>query len=455
MAIQHNTIRSLPDIQIKGAFSSPVSGISIDTRTLNAGELFVAFSGAQVDGHDFIPKAISRGASAVMASTHWDGIETWDASIPLILTEDSVKTLAELAHAHRMHFDIPVIAITGTNGKTTTKNLLAHILRKKYQVLSTDGNFNNHIGLPITLLNLNEKHEYAVLEMGASQKGDIKYLCDIAAPSQGLITNISMAHTEFFHDVDTIQKTKGELFDYLEANGGEVFVNLDDDRVAEIGAGMTSRTTFSFTEGADAVYSLADPDRFGSYDIKFQNTTAHLSHPGKALALNAAAATTIALGNAIEIDTVVEALQDYPGEQGRMQHVEVGSIHFLNDAYNANPASVRLGLETLGSLKIDARKILVFADMLELGEQSQELHLEVAEMVLEADFDHIFLYGIESMAIAQHLELNNYTSFYYNVEKAATIQRFLRMVSSGDLVYLKGSRGMKLEDFIQAYKERK
>lgn len=455
MAIQHKTIESLQDIQIKGSFTSPITGISIDTRTLNAGELFVAFSGAQVDGHDFIPKAISRGASAVMASTHWDGIETWDASIPLILTKDPVKTLADLSHAHRMQFHIPVIAITGTNGKTTTKNLLAHILGKRFNVLSTDGNFNNHIGLPITLSNLNDDHEFAVLEMGASQKGDIKYLCDIAAPTQGLITNVSMAHTEFFHDVDTIQSTKGELFDYLEANGGHIYVNEDDGRVAEIGINLTNKTSFSFTSEADSQYKMMGPDELGCYDLGWGENTVHLGHPGKALALNAAAATTIALTNELDSGLIMEALQDYPGEQGRMQHVECDSVHFLNDAYNANPASVKLGIETLHSLKTDARKILVFADMLELGDQSRDLHIEVAEMILRSDFNFVFLFGVEAIATAQHLDNNNYTSFYHNVEKAATVQRFLREIAAGDLVYLKGSRGMKLEDFVQAYKERK
>jgi len=246
MAILPNTITSLPDVNIKGAIMSPITGVSIDTRSLNAGDLFVAFIGSQVDGHDYIPKAISRGASAVMASTSWDGCEDWDTSIPLIMTEDPVKSLADLATAHRKLFKIPLIAITGTNGKTSTKNLLTHILSKRFSVLSTDGNFNNHIGLPLTLLKLNKSHEMAVIEMGASQKGDIRYLCNIALPDQGTITNISLAHTEFFNDIETIQATKGELFQYLGANGGRAFVNLDDERVAELGQGCTNHVPYSF-----------------------------------------------------------------------------------------------------------------------------------------------------------------------------------------------------------------
>lgn len=453
MAIQHNTILSLPDVKIQGAFTTPVTGVSIDTRTLNAGEIFVAFYGAQVDGHDFIQKAISRGASAVMASTDWDGCETWDAPIPLIMTSDPVKTLADLAHAHRQLFDIPVIAITGTNGKTTTKNLLAHIFSEKYSVLSTSGNLNNHIGLPITLLQLNETHEIAVIEMGASQKGDIKYLCEIAEPTQGLITNISMAHTEFFHDVDTIQATKGELFDYLSAHGGQIFVNNGDSRVKHIGQSLDNTVSFDFDHDSDNNFHLNGPDSLGCYDIQVQDKEVHLPHPGKAMGLNSAAAITLALQNSLQLDQILEALKNYPGEEGRMQHVLVRDVDFLNDAYNANPASAKAGFETIVAMDARSRKILVFADMLELGDESQNLHLEVAEHILTVNFDFVFLYGIEVMEIAQHFDNIGFTAYYHNVEKAATIQRFLREVKTGDLVYLKGSRGMQLEGFITAYKE--
>jgi len=455
MAIQVNTIQSLPHVKILGEFSSPITGVSIDTRTLNAGELFVAFSGAQVDGHDFIPNAISRGASAVMASTNWDGQVSWAGSIPLILTEDPVKTLADLAHAHRMLYDLPVIAVTGTNGKTSTKNLLAHILKKNYLALSTSGNYNNHIGLPVSLLSLDESHSFAVLEMGASRQGDIKYLCEIAAPTQGVITNVSMAHTEFFHDLETIQSTKGELFDYLDAHNGQIFVNGDDPRVAEHAAQFEDTLSFAFSEDSDYRYQLGEPDALGCYSLTFDSHTIQLRHPGKALALNAAAAMTLALENCLNVETVVDALQDYPGESGRMQLIQADGVHFIHDAYNANPASTQLGIETMKSIQTDSRKIMVFADMLELGEQSGAMHQAVGDAILEADFDFVFMVGVETIQTSQHLDINNFTACYHNVDKAATIQRFLRFVSDGDLVYLKGSRGMKLEDFIEAYKERK
>ncbi len=455
MAILAETIQSLPDLSIKGAITSPITGVSIDTRHLSAGDLFVAFIGTQVDGHDYIPKAISRGASAVMASTSWEGCEAWEASIPLIMTEDPVKALADLATAHRKLFNIPVIAITGTNGKTSTKNLLSHILSKRYTVLSTDGNFNNHIGLPLTVLMLNASHEIAVIEMGASQKGDIKYLCDIALPDQGLITNISLAHTEFFKDLETIQATKGELFQYLQQRAGRAYVNLDDEKVAGLATNCTNPVPFSFKEASERNFSMAGPDLQGCYTLKFSNFSAHLTQPGKPIALNAGAAATIALQNGIRYDQLQEALEDYSGESGRMQYQEIDQVHFYNDAYNANPANVKAGFETFSVIKNSGRRILIFADMLELGVHSVEAHTDAADQMIAAGFDHIILLGHEVVSTAKRLKKQGFTETYYTPDRVRSIAHFLDEVHAGDLVYLKGSRGMQLEDFIKAYKESK
>ncbi len=453
MAILHKTISSLPNIKIKGVFNAPVTGVSIDTRSLNAGELFVAFIGTQVDGHDFIPKAISRGASAVMASTSWDGCENWEAPIPLIMTEDTVKTLADLATAHRKHFNIPLIAITGTNGKTSTKNLLTQILKQRFTVLNTMGNFNNHIGLPMTILNLNETHEIAVIEMGASQKGDIEYLCNIAQPTQGLITNISLAHTQFFHDVETIQETKGELFKYLCTHGGRSIVNIDDERVEHLAQDCPNPIYFGFSKVRERTYSLSGPDQQGCYNLHFGKYEVHLPQSGKTFAWNAAAAATIALQNGIRYDQIQTVLAEASGESGRMQHLYINNVNFYHDAYNANPASVRAGFETIAEMSSSGRKFLIFADMLELGPQSQTLHALAAEQMLTAGFDYIILVGQEVLASVEYLKTHNFTSYYHNQDKAQVIEHFLSVIQPADLVYLKGSRGMQLEAFIHAYKE--
>jgi len=453
MAILHETITSLPDVTIQGTLTVPITGVSIDTRSLNAGDLFVAFIGSQVDGHDFIPKAISRGASAVMASTSWDGCEAWDTSIPLIMTDDPVKSLADLATAHRKLFDIPVIAITGTNGKTSTKNLLTHILSRRYQVLSTSGNYNNHIGLPLTILKLDASHDLAVIEMGASQEGDIRYLCDIARPTQGLITNIGLAHTEFFHDIETIQHTKGELFRYLKAHEGRAYVNQDDPRVVALGQNCPNHIPFSFEIDAERRFALNGPDTMGRYTLHFHTFSALLPQAGKAIALNAAAAATVALQNGIRFDQLKEALEDYPGESGRMEYSFIRGVHFYNDAYNSNPASVKAGFETLAAIPSPGRKVLIFGDMLELGTYSEEAHISAAEGMLKAGFDLILLTGEAVSSSYETLTSQGYTSVFYSGDRADSLQYFLAEIQAGDLVYLKGSRGMKLEDYLNAYKE--
>ena len=455
MPILPETILSIPDIKVVGDFNSDINGVSIDTRSLKAGELFVAFFGTQVDGHDFIQNAISRGASAVMASTNWEGSKTWDSDIPLILSGDPVKTLGLLATAHRNRFDIPLIAITGTNGKTSTKSLLAHLLQTQYTVLYTDGNFNNHIGLPISLLSLDDNHEIAVIEMGASAKGDIEYLCNIALPNQGLITNISAAHTEFFNDIDTIQLTKGELFHHLAENDGQIFVNADDERVKHLSIDLPKQIDFGFTDGVEYRYQMQGPDHEGCYELGYDGHMVHLEQPGRVFPLNAAAALTIARSNGINSDQAAQALESYHGETGRMQKLVFGEVNFFNDAYNANPASAKAGFETLSDMQLDGRKILIFADMLELGDHSPELHRQTAKHMISAGFDYIFLVGLEVLHCVQYFKAQNISNFYHNVDKRPAIQNFVNLLTPGDTVYLKGSRGMKLEEFIDAYKEQK
>jgi UDP-N-acetylmuramoyl-tripeptide--D-alanyl-D-alanine ligase len=452
MAIQFKTIEQLPNIQILGSFSTPITGVSIDTRSLNTGDLFVAFIGTQVDGHDFIQKAISRGASAVMASTLWAGCENWESSIPLIMTDDPIGTLADLATAHRKTFDVPVIAITGTNGKTSTKNMLSHILSRRYKVLATQGNYNNHIGLPVTLLHLDDSHDIVVLEMGASKEGDIQYLCEIGQPTQGLITNISHAHTEFFHDLETIQRTKGELFQYLGEHFGRAFVNLDDPRVAELGSRCPNPISFGYSKDQEHQFELTGPDDQACYGMIINGRSIQFRQPGKAIALNGAAAATIALQNGVLYDELQSALESYSGESGRMQIHETRGVRFFNDAYNANPASVRAGIETIQAIPTSGRKIIVFADMLELGAESAALHRQMADAIKNADFNEIILLGDETAATAK--QLGSYgLPYFHSHDKTSAEAHLMSLLCQGDLVYLKGSRGMALETFIQAYED--
>ncbi len=455
MAIDPKLFSQVPDTQIIGSFSRPISGVSIDSRHIDAGDMFVAFKGAQVDGHDFISQAISRGASAVMASTTWVGATSWSMDLPLILVEDPIAALAILAHLHRMRFDIPLIAITGSNGKTTSKNLITHILARQFKVHSTVGNYNNHIGLPVTLLSLNDSHHCAVVEMGASHPGDIAYLCSIAQPTHGLITNISAAHTEFMGDINGVAEVKGELFDHLILSKGHIFVNQDDERVRELTNAYERSTSFGFYTDSDRRFKLDGPDDEGHYTLLLSDDLGVLLPiPGKAIACNAAGAVAVSMLFGITAENIISALGGYQGEPGRMQRLQVGEVTFIHDAYNANPSSFWASLDVFGRMRTQGRKILVFGDMLELGASSVQEHRECASLIQESGIDQVYLVGTETAHTADALEGEGFTTFRHSESRADMISAFVSDSQDGDLVLLKGSRGMGLESFIQALEER-
>lgn len=455
MAIEHRHIAECPGVQIIGTFNRPITGASIDSRSLRKGDLFIAFVGAHVDGHDFIPSAISRGASAVMASSTWVGAENWQEDLPLILSEDPETTLGHLARLHRQRFDIPVIAITGTNGKTTTKNLVAHILSENANVLATRGNYNNQLGLPLTLLDLTDEHDYAVLEMGASKPGDIAYLAEIAEPTLGLITSISAAHTEFLGDINGVIAVKDELFQYLEQVERPFLVNADDVRVARLARNRRQALHFGFKRGVDHSFGLEGPDGAGCYTVVLPSGgQVRLPHPGEPLAWNAAAAAAICLELGIEEQAILPALAGYPGEPGRMQRLEIKGVTVIHDAYNANPASFRASLRAFSRMVSAGRRILVFGDMLELGKISAAEHTACGEHILASGVDRVYLVGSETQNTAARLNGSQDPSWFHSEARKPAIQDFLNYIKPGDLVLLKGSRGIGLEHFIDALKER-
>ncbi len=455
MAVDPRHFASLTDARILGSFNQPITGAAVDSRFINEGDLFVAFVGAHVDGHDYIKQAISRGASAVMASPTWADASTWSGAPPLILVEDPVQAMGELACRHRQEFSIPVIAITGSNGKTTTKNMLADILSQRGSVLATAGNFNNQIGLPLTVLRLDASHDFAVLEFGASHPGDITYLAEIAGPTLGTITSISSVHTEFLGDLDGVQRVKGELFDYLDEHGGWALVNHDDPRIRTLGRLLANSTSYSFRGEGDLQYTLSSPDDQGCYALILPDGTGlHLSQPGEPTAWNAACAASLAHILETQVPDIVSALESYGGEPGRMQRIQVGDITVIHDAYNANPASFRASLKSFRIMQTAGRKVLVMGDMLELGKTSSAEHTVCAETILASDLDRVYLVGSNTAHTAHRLNGTRKPSWFHSVSRIPAVKDFLEFVKPGDLVLLKGSRGMGLEAFLDALKGR-
>lgn len=452
MALNPQDCRALTGVKIFGEFKRPVHGAVIDSRKVQPGNLFAALPGEHTDGHAFISQAMENGAGAILANLEWTTGNVWNASIPLIAVPDVEKALGELAHLHRQRFDIPVLAITGTNGKTTTKNMVAAVLETGYSLLKTQGNLNNQLGLPMTLLDLDENHSAAVLEMGASRGGDIAYLCDIAEPTEGLITNIGRAHLAFFQSLARVQQVKGELFQFLQ-NRGRVFANADDERVMELARDVKQVITYSRTHAHTVTIRDLGPDQWGCHSLQVNgHTTIKLNVSGAAMVSNAAAAIAVGLAHDISLENISAALAGYSGEPGRMQHLDMAGFTVIHDAYNANPESTRISLETLAQLPVDGRRIVVFADMLELGESSESEHIRVADEMARNGVDAAFLLGPESLVIHAALAPTDQVKTHHFDDLKALGTALMEFIQPGDIVLLKGSRGMGLEKLLPMLK---
>ncbi|MCF7902126.1 MAG: UDP-N-acetylmuramoyl-tripeptide--D-alanyl-D-alanine ligase [Candidatus Marinimicrobia bacterium] len=452
MAVNSQNCRALTGVKIFGEFQRPIRGAVIDSRKVRPGNLFVALPGEHTDGHAFIPQAVENGAGAILASLEWATGNVWNASIPLIAVPDVEKALGELAHFHRQRFDIPVLAITGTNGKTTTKNMVAAVLETRYSLLKTQGNLNNQLGLPLTLLDMDENHTAAVLEMGASRVGDIAYLCDIAEPTEGLITNIGRAHLAFFHSLERVQQVKGELIQFLQ-NRGRVFANTDDERVMELARDVEQVIHFGRNQVAELQMQDLGPDDWGCHSIQVNGkVTMKLHVSGAAMVSNAAAAIAVGLAHDVSLENISAALAGYSGEPGRMEHLDMAGFAVIHDAYNANPESTRISLETLAQLPVDGRRIVVFADMLELGESSKTEHIRVADEMTRTCVDVAFLLGPESLPIQAVLAPTDRVKTHHFDDLKALGTALMEFIQPGDIVLLKGSRGMGLEKLLPMLK---
>jgi len=440
--IDPRLFKAIKPHKIQGRLIAPLTGVAWDSRKVQPGQLFVAVTGARVDGHNFISKAVVHGAAALLVDRR-KVKSSQKMPVPMILVDDPVVALGKLARLHREQFRIPVLAITGTNGKTTTKNLIARVLERKYDILRTPGNLNTEIGLPAVLLELDKNHQIAVLEMGASHPGDIQRLCEIAAPTEGLITTIREAHLEFFGSLEGVQRTKQELFNYL-APDGLLYVNIDDPRVKEIVPPGARQVPFGF--GNEAAYPCRNLglNSFGKGRLEFgEGYRVHFKAMGLAPLLAAPAAVAVGYQHQVPPIEIKRGLESYQGEAGRLEQVHRGGIHFINDAYNANPASVALALETFFALPCLGRRFMVMGDMYELGEHSAELHRQTAAEIYRRPFHGILFVGREVQAAREVPNPPCEVEFFDDVPDMG--RRLKKILRPGDCVLLKASRGMALE----------
>jgi UDP-N-acetylmuramoyl-tripeptide--D-alanyl-D-alanine ligase len=419
-----------------------------DSRSVAEGDLFLALRGERFDGHDFVEAAFERGASAALVERSWEGAGQ-SLSGPLLAVDSTLLALGAVAQAYRRRYDLPVVAVVGSVGKTTTKELIATVLGQRYQVLKTVGSENNEIGVPRTLLQLSPNHEVVVLELAARRVGDIEYLCSIAEPTVGVLLNIGTAHLEYFESVEGVAKAKGELLDYL-GESLTALVNADDRVVVqEVQRTKGRLLTFGFVRESGFRGEGLVLDQEGCGHFLLHNNLIELKIPGRHNAYNGLAAASI--GRILDVDweDIQHALAQFEPVSMRAEIVRKDGLVVINDCYNANPDSMLAALELLGDVP-GARKIAFLGDMLELGPQSGDLHAAVgAEVASKADM--LLATGkqsIELVAAARSAGMDETQARHFdNLDLAGEF--ISANLCRGDVVLVKASRAMAFDRVVE------
>lgn len=419
------------------------TGVCIDSRKIREGELFVALKGERFDGHDFLPQALGKADGAIV---HLPGTAPI-AGKTIILVRDTLQALQDIARFFRIKRDIPVVAVTGSNGKTTTKELISVILGTQYRILKNTGNLNNHIGLPLSLTKISDEDQIIVLEMGASAPGEIRDLCAVAVPDYGVLTNISRAHLERFKDVETVRNTKLELLETV----GVAVANADDYFLME----GIQRSGFTGTVMRYGIESSSDVratnimlhEQGSAFQIHFGENhsievAAHIA--GMFNIYNVLAAASIGYLFGIDPMNIKRAIDTFTGVPMRMEFRELNGVKIISDVYNANPASMEAALRELTRIR-KGRSIAVLGDMLELGSYEEEAHKELGRFMSELSID-IFIAVGQRMALAA----SEFRGSIYKLSSAEEAGELLRNIwETGDTVLIKGSRGMRMERVLE------
>ena len=447
-------VRATQGALVAGDLGVPVTGVSIDSRTLGVGEAFFAIRGYRLDGHAFLADAASRGAACLVVQALHDDVP---ANVPLVLVEDTTRALGLLAAYHRARFSIPVVAVTGSNGKTTTKELIAGVLGVRWQVLKPSGSFNNQWGLPLTLLRLAAEHQALVLEIGSQHPGEIAALAELARPTVAAVTTIAYAHTEFLGSLDGVRAEKVALVRAVGAEG-RVVLNADDPRVAGMARDARAPViTYGRSAAADVRATGEPVEDARSLTFMLESGGARapvtLAFVGRHNVTNALAAAAVGVALGWPLDEIARGLGEARPVAGRCVWRDAGGVRILDDTYNANPVSVRAALETAAARRAAApsgRLVVVLGDMLELGAIAEEAHQEMGRAVVAAGADEFVGVGrmsrlaVETARAAGLVEARHATTF------EDTVAHLLKRVASGDVMLVKGSRGMRMERVVDA-----
>ncbi|MBY0062737.1 MULTISPECIES: UDP-N-acetylmuramoyl-tripeptide--D-alanyl-D-alanine ligase [Priestia] len=432
-----------------GNEAAVIEGVSIDTRTIQQGNLYIPIKGERFNGHTFVDKAIENGSVATLWNKDEENPPT---DISVILVDDTLEALQQLAKSYRHELDIKVVGITGSNGKTTAKDMVKAVLDTTYRVLKTDGNFNNHIGMPLTILRLDETHDIAVLEMGMSSRGEIEFLSNLAEPDVAIITNIGESHLQDLGSRDGIAEAKLEITSGLAPTGQLVYNGDEPLLTSRVVNPVFETVTFGSSEQNDLYPSAISAEELGTTFTVSRETTYSFFIPvlGKHNVHNALSA--IAVGHYFGLDnkTIAKGLKELKLTNMRMELVKrTDGLTFINDAYNASPTSVKAAITLMHDLEGYKQKILVLGDMLELGDQEKEFHKEVGEFIQAEKIDYVLTYGPLSVEIEQGAKKNfAEDKVMHFEEKDELVKKLTAITTREDVVLVKASRGMKLEEVI-------
>ena len=424
-----------------------LSTISTDSRAIKAGQFFLPLKGNNFNGEDFIAEAFSKGAIGSFTTQH--PIPNTQHPKIIIRVKNTTEALQKIAHAHRMKFDIPVIGVTGSNGKTTVKEMISGILLAKFKVLKNEGTKNNHIGVPQTLLKLKKGHDICVLEMGTNHKGEIRTLADIARPDTAVITNIGPSHLEFLKCLKGVYESKKEIFSFFERRGKAV-INGDDEYLSTVKGAQYDVIRFGFGSGNDF---RASHVKIESNSINFLLNDKYpftLKLLGAHNVYNALAAIAVARNFGLSYESIRKTILEYRPVGMRLSIKNIGGIAVINDAYNSNPLSMKCALETVRLYPAKARWI-VSADMLELGKKDRSFHAVTGETIAKYGFDGLLTFGkLSQLTSLSAVKCGMDKERVWHCSTREEIADILRKVSGeGDVVLVKGSRAMKMEEVIE------
>jgi UDP-N-acetylmuramoyl-tripeptide--D-alanyl-D-alanine ligase len=433
-----------------------IKGISIDSRTIKKDEVYFAIKGSHYDGHNFINEAIEKGAVAIVYSTSYvNFVRNRVGFFSIIKTDNTLVALGKLAKAYRAKFqNMKIVAITGSNGKTTTKEILASIFSKRAKTLSSKGNFNNCIGLPLSIFNLTSDTKYAVFEIGTSLRGEIKILSNILNPDAGIITNIGFSHLDSFCSLDGVFKEKRSLFDNVKENG--LIIINNDDRFLKTIRNINGREIITFALSSDANICTKSIELYAdktNFELVCRKNTIKISMPknGRFNVANAIAAASCAIGFGFSLSEIKEGIEKFIPPKMRMETVITSSgVVLINDAYNANPSSVKEAIMAVLQSYQRKKINLVLGDMLELGDKSANLHFDVGEFINNSrNINSVNLFG--HMSFNTKIAIRNKNVFYAAERK--TLLKNIKQISTdaNSVFFFKASRGMKLEEIYTEF----